>query len=101
MGKSIKVTSMAEMERAAKKLQTISQNYKDISAKLMQKAKTMGAAWNGADNLAFVEQISGFAEDMQAMASRLMTAGQTLSRQRANYAARQEANMTAVRRLAN
>ncbi len=101
MGKSIKVTSMAEMERAAKKLQTISQNYKDISAKLMQKAKTMGAAWNGADNLAFVEQISGFAEDMQAMAGRLLIAGQTLSRQRANYAARQEANMTAVRRLTN
>ena len=101
MGKNIKVTSLAELERAAKKLQTISQNYKDISTKLMQKAKTMGAAWNGADNLAFVEQISGFTEDMQAMANKLTAAGQTLSRQRANYAARQEANMTAVRRLVN
>ena len=101
MGKAIKVTSMDEMERAARKLQSISQNYKNISTRLMQRAKTMGAAWDGADNLAFVEQISGFTEEMQAMAGRLTNAGQTLSKQRGNYAARQEANMTAVRRLTN
>ena len=101
MGKAIKVTSLDEMERAAGKLQKIAQNYRNISGKLMQQAKTMGAAWDGADNRAFVEQITGFTEELKAMANRLDTSGKTLSRQRANYAARQEANMTAVRRLIN
>lgn len=101
MGKAIKVTSLDEMENAARKLRGISQNYRDLSTKLMQQAKTMGNAWDGADNLAFVNQISGFTEDMQAMADRLTSAGTTLSKQRANYVARQEANMTAVRRLVN
>ena len=101
MGKNIRVTSMDEMERAAKKLQKTAQNYKDISTKLMQQAKTMGAAWDGADNLAFVEQITGFMKELQAMSGRLAQAGRILSAQRANYANRQEANMTAVRRLVN
>lgn len=101
MGKTIKVTSMDEMMRAANRLQAISQNYKNLSTKLMQQAKTMGTAWDGADNLAFVNQINGFSEDMQAMADRLTKAGQTLTKQRANYVSRQETNMVAVRRLVN
>ena len=29
----------------------------------MQEANTMGTAWEGADNIAFVEQINGFTEE--------------------------------------
>ncbi len=101
MGKQIKMLSLDDMARAAQKLKRISERYTDISTKLLQEAGAMGAAWDGEDNRAFVEQINGFSEDMQKMAGRLAAAGQALERQRANYLARQEANLTAVRRLKN
>ena len=101
MGKQIHVTSLEEMDRASKRLRSISESYTDIYGQLFKAANTMGAAWDGADNRAFVEQINGFSNDMQLMAGRLAAAGQAIERQRANYAARQEANMTAVRRLTN
>ncbi len=101
MGKSINVISFEEMAASAGKLKTASENYTELSNRLMQEAGSMGAAWEGADNQAFVEQISGFAEDLKLMAARLQSAGEALDRQRANYAARQDVNLSAVRQLVN
>ena len=61
----------------------------------------MGTAWEGADNLAFVEQIKGFTEELKAMADKLLTASQALDKQRANYVARQDDNITQVKKLVN
>lgn len=101
MGKQIRMLSLDDMARAARKMKSFSESYTDISTKLLREAGSMGAAWDGEDNRAFVEQINGFSEDMQKMAGRLAATGQALERQRANYLARQEANMTAVRKLTN
>lgn len=101
MGKQFSITSLEEMAKAAKKLQALSETYTEIYTQLMQEANTMGAAWEGADNLAFVEQINGFTEDLKAMAAKLSNAGQTLDQQRANYAARMESNIAQVKKLVN
>ncbi len=101
MGKQFQVRSLDEMARAARKLKGLSETYTEIGSQLLREAGAMGAGWDGADNQAFVEQINGFSADMKTMAGRLAAAGQTLEQQRANYLARQEANMTAVRRLTN
>lgn len=61
----------------------------------------MGSAWEGADNLAFVEQINGFTDELKMMASKLSTASQALEKQRANYVARQDNNITQVKKLIN
>ena len=101
MGKSISVESFEDMREASKKLQTLSETYTEIYTQLMQEASTMGTAWEGADNLAFVEQINGFTEELKTMAAKLSTASQALDKQRANYVARQDNNITQVKKLVN
>ena len=101
MGKQISVSSFEEMAKASKKLQSLSETYTEIYTQLLQEASTMGAAWDGADNLAFVEQINGFTEELKAMAAKLVTASQTIETQRANYVRRQDDNITQVKKLVN
>lgn len=101
MGKTISVASFEDMAKASEKLQSLSESYTEIYTQLMQEANTMGTAWEGADNLAFVEQINGFTEELKSMASKLSTASQALERQRANYVARQDNNITQVKKLVN
>ena len=101
MGKTISVASFEDMAKAAQRLQSLSETYTEIYTQLLQEANTMGSAWEGADNLAFVEQINGFTEKLKAMAAKLSTAGQALDKQRANYVARQENNITQAKKLVN
>lgn len=101
MGKSINVASFDDMKRASQNLQTLSETYTEIYTQLMQEANTMGAAWEGADNLAFVEQINGFTEELKTMANKISTVSQALDQQRANYVARQNDNITQVKKLVN
>ena len=101
MGKSINVASFDDMAKASQNLQTISETYTEIYTQLMQEANTMGAAWDGADNLAFVEQINGFTEELKTMATKISTVSQALDQQRANYVARQNDNIAQVKKLVN
>ena len=101
MGKTIRVTSFEEMAKASQKLQALSETYTEIYTQLLQEANTMGTAWEGADNLAFVEQINGLTDMLKAMATKLSTASQAIDKQRANYVARQDNNIAAVKKLAN
>ena len=101
MGKQISVSSFDEMAKASQKLQEISNNYTEIYTQLMQEAQSMGAAYEGADNLAYVEQITGFTEELKMMADKLSVASQALEKQRANYVARQDANIEQVKKLVN
>ena len=101
MGKQFSVESFEALGNASKQLQAHSETYTQIYTQLMQEASTMGAAWEGADNQAFVEQINGFTEELKAMAQKLATASQALEKQRANYVERQDLNITTVKKLTN
>lgn len=101
MGKTISVASFEDMAKAAQRLQALADTYTEIYTQLLQEANTMGSAWEGADNLAFVEQINGFTDELKMMASKLSTASQALEKQRANYVARQDNNITQVKKLIN
>lgn len=101
MGKVISVASFEDLAKAAQRLQELSETYEEIYSQLMQEANTMGSAWEGADNIAFVEQINGFTEELSAMAAKLSLASQALDKQRANYVARQENNIAQVKNLTN
>ena len=97
----IYVASYDEMGKAAAKLQSYSESYTEIYTKLLQNAQTMGVAWEGADNQAFVEQITGFTEELKYMAQRLAEDSKTLDTMKNNYANRQDTNMTQVKKLQN
>ena len=101
MGKSINVASFEEMAKASAELHALSETYTQIYTQLLQEASTMGSAWDGADNLAFVEQISGFTDELKTMAAKLETASEALDKQRQNYVDRQENNIAQVKKLAN
>lgn len=100
MGKTFTV-DVQVLENGAKELSEISQNYSTISTQLMDKASTMGAAWDAEDNLAFVSQITGFCEEMKEMAKKLQTSSALLSAQAKNYQTHMEDDVTQVKKLAN
>ena len=100
MGKRIRVTP-EELKKASTQLEGISKDYTSLYNQLMREATTMGEAWEGEDNLAFVNQISGFCEELKAMADKLQTASDALLQQKENYQNRQEANIAQVKKLAN
>ena len=101
MGKIIEVTSFEEMEQTAVKLKEISETYTAIYTRLMEDANTMGNAWRGADNQAFVEQINGFTENLKNMAEKLVAVSEALRQQKNNYMNRQENNIQNVKKLTN
>ena len=101
MGKTISVASFEDMAKASQRLQALSETYTEIYTQLMQEASTMGSAWEGADNQAFVKQIQEFTHELEMMAKKLATAGQTLDKQRANYVAQQDDNIVKVQKLVN
>lgn len=100
MGKTIRV-SPEELGKASKTMQELSEEYTEVYNRLLQEAGAMGTAWEGEDNLAFVEQINDFCGELRAMADRLSYAGQALEKQRSNYASRQESNIIQVKKLVN
>ena len=81
MGKTF-TTDPQVMSDTSKKLLDISANYRDISAQLMEKAQTMGAAW-------------------EAMADHLQRASETLAQQSNNYKTHCDDNSSQVKKLAN
>lgn len=101
MGKQFSVESFDDMAKAAQQLQEIAETYTEIYTQLMSEAEGISSAWAGADQQDFVAQITGFTEELKAMATKLSTAGQTLDQQRANYVAQQDSNIAQVKKLTN
>lgn len=100
MGKKIRVTP-EELGVASKKLMEISESYKGIYNQLFIQIGNMGEAWQGEDNLAFVNRINGFLEELKQMADKVQVAGETMEQQRANYVQRQDDNIVNVNKLSN
>ena len=101
MGKTVYVSSFGEMDRVSVKLKTLSEDYDRISKQLLEEATAMGTAWEGADNEAFVNRISGCSDDLKRMSDKLLSASETLKKQRDNYAARQDENISRIAAAAN
>ena len=90
-----------ELHAASAKFTSLSEEYTTVYQRLLNAASTMGNAWNAADNLAFVEQINGFCEELKAMAMHLEQAAEALTTQAKNYETVRDNNQTNVKQLAN
>lgn len=95
------VVDTPEMHKASQKLTQLSEEYKTLYSRLLNTASTMGEAWKSPDNLAFVDQINGFCEELQAMTRHIEQAGQTLEQQALNYETTCENNVAGVKKLVN
>jgi WXG100 family type VII secretion target len=90
-----------ELGTASQAVLHLSEEYTSIYTQLMQQAGTMGEAWDGEDNLAFIDQINGFCEELKQMADKLKLASDSLKQQQTNYTNQQNDNITQVRKLVN
>ncbi|WP_078552707.1 WXG100 family type VII secretion target [Bacillus alkalicellulosilyticus] len=61
------VVDPARLETAATKVDSQSADYEKLYLQLFQEIDSMGAAWKGVDNTAYVTQIKGFTDDFQRM----------------------------------
>jgi len=95
------VVDPPELHRASQKFAQLAVDYTTLHNRLINTASTMGEAWKAADNLAFVEQINGFCDDLKAMTEHLEQASQALEMQAKNYEATRDNNVTGVKQLAN
>jgi len=95
------VVDPPELHRAAGKFSELAGEYTSVYNRLLNTASTMGTAWQAADNLAFVDQINGFLDDLQAMTAHLNQASQALIRQAQNYESTRDNNVSSVRTLTN
>lgn len=89
------------LHSAATKFRDLAQQYNEVYNSLINAASTMGAAWDAADNQAFVTQINGFCKELQDMVNHLEQSAQTLDQQATNYETTCENNTSGAQKLAN
>lgn len=99
MPTDVKVESFSKMQSTAKQLESLSQSYSNIGKQLIQNATTMGSAWEGADNQAYVKKITNITKELEAMSNKILKASQSLNQQTQNYINRQDANVSGAGRL--
>ncbi len=95
------VVDPPELHKAADKFRELAEEYSTVYLRLINSASTMGEAWKAADNLAFVDQIKGFCDELKTMAGHLVQAGSALDMQAKNYEDVRDNNISSVKQLAN
>ena len=95
------VVDPPELHSASQKFTQLAGEYTTLYNRLMNTASTMGDAWKAADNLAFVDQITGFCDDLKAMTDHLEQAAKALEQQAFNYETTRDNNVSGVRQLVN
>ena len=90
-----------ELHKASQKFNELAEDYSGVHTRLINTASTMGEAWKAADNLAYVDQINGFCEELKAMTDHLVQAAQAVEQQATNYESTRDENVAGAKKLAN
>lgn len=77
--------SSAELHSASQAAYRFATDYSGIYSRIAGIARTMGEIWKTADNLAFVERINEFCDDLQALARHFENLGYNLEGFAHNY----------------
>ena len=100
MSKKIKVDP-AELESAATLMEAQIEEYKSIYNSLFSEVDGMAAHWQGADNIAFTEQIKGFMDDFQTMEQSMNEYATFLKKAASTYTQVQDDRVSAAKTLTN
>lgn len=100
MARSIMVDP-ARLESAAGKIDQQAADYERIYRQLFSEVDSMGAAWQGADNQAFVTQIKGFMDDLQSMSKHMKDYSNFLKSSASTYRNTQNEVINTAKRLTN
>ena len=66
MARTIQVTP-EQLESTAGKIESLAIDYKNQYNQLYNETSAMASSWQGTDNLAYTDQISGFKDDFEKM----------------------------------
>lgn len=95
------VVDPAKLEAAAQKMDAQAADYERQYNQLFSEVEGMGAAWQGADNMAFVNQIKGFTDDFQRMTGLMRQYSDFLKQSARVYRETQNETINMAKRLAN
>lgn len=95
------VVDPTKLEAASQKVDAQAADYERQFNKLFSEVDAMGAAWQGADNLAFVTQIKGFTDDFQAMVGLMRQYSEFLKSAAHVYKLTQSETINAAKKLTN
>lgn len=100
MGRTI-VVDPNELAKAAGLIEAQAADYEKQYNQLFCEVDGMGAAWQGADNQAFVTQIKGFINDFQAMTELMKRYAEFLRTSAKTYTNTQNEIINQAQRLTN
>jgi len=100
MARSIMVDP-ARLEKAAASIDQQAADYERLYRALYTEVDGMGAAWQGADNLAYVNQIKGFMDDFAKMKAKMDDFSQFLKTSAKTYRTAQNEVISGAKRLTN
>jgi WXG100 family type VII secretion target len=100
MGNKI-VVQPSVLESTAQKIGTQTTDYESLYKNLFNEVDGMAAVWQGADNIAFTQQIKGFTDDFQKMSTLMRQYSEFLKQSAATYRNTQEDIIAKARTLTN
>ena len=95
------VVDPAKLDSAASQIDSQAADYERLYNQLFSEVSGLGAAWQGKDNTAFVQQIEGFRDDFQQMAQLMRDYSEFLKTSASTYRTTQENVVSAAKSLSN
>ena len=95
------VVDPAQLDNAATQIDGQAADYERLYNQLFSEVSALGAAWQGKDNTAFVQQIEGFREDFQQMTQLMRDYSDFLKQSSKTYRETQENIVSAAKSLTN
>lgn len=100
MGRVIVVTP-EELEKTASLIESLASDYKSQYDALYNETGALAAKWKGKDNVAFINQIDGFKDDLKSMYQLMNNYVDFLRKTAKAYRATQDEVVAQAKRLSN
>ena len=100
MARNIMVTP-EQLENTAGAIEDLAGEYQTQYKTIYNEADAMAASWTGEDNVAYINQIKGFQDDLQKMYNLMMSYADFLRKSAAAYRQTQDEITADAKRLVN
>ena len=100
MARVIEVTP-EQLESTARTIEGLAADYKTQYDNLYSETNAMASTWQGKDNMAYIDQIGGFEDDLIKMYELMLAYADFLRKSAKAYRETQDAVTAAAKKLAN
>lgn len=100
MARTILVTP-EQLESTAGRIEGLAADYKNQYNQIYNETNAMASSWDGKDNIAFINQISGFKDDFEKMHTLMLNYADFLRKSAKAYRDTQDTVVAEARKLTN